>query len=288
MLFLNWMGPYKVLAVGPYTPADTPDGFPLGDKLLYLDLPSDIPGADARRRVSVQRCKSCANPHDHGDMPTYFPGSLTQYVLFNNFSKKSPPYHVTQDDVWIPLQRLEVEKVTGHQSVHGRGGVIAVMYEMHWTGLSGPSRELEMDFRHDILRYWTGTPNQRRQTNRLYRRMRIGAAQRELSRSNGERFSAHGYGCVPRAEWLRRYSATVFPMGPTFGVRATTVCGGLGKLARARLRMGYIWCAFWTTRGQSSSFLLRRAKRPRLERYEVLGFYKYTWLAHLLGGSNVM
>ena len=61
--------------------------------------------------------------------------------------------------------------------------------------------------------------------------------------------------------------------GPTFGVRATTVCGGLGKLARARLRMGYIWCAFWTTRGQSSSFLLRRAKRPRLERYEVCLLY---------------
>ena len=104
-----------------------------------------MPGTDARRRVSVQRCKPCANPHDHGYMPKYFPAELTQYVL-NNFSKKSPPYHVTQDDVSTPLQRLELEKTTGHPSVRGRGGVIAVMYETHWTGLSGPSWEREMDF----------------------------------------------------------------------------------------------------------------------------------------------
>ena len=61
-------------------------------------------------------------------MPKYLPAGLMQYVL-NNFSKKSPPYHVTQYDVSTPLQRLEMEKITGHQSVRGRGGIIAVMYE---------------------------------------------------------------------------------------------------------------------------------------------------------------
>ena len=68
-LSLNWTGPYKVLAVGPCTPADTPEGSPLGTKLLYLDLPSGMPGADAHRRVFVQRCKPCANPYDHANMP---------------------------------------------------------------------------------------------------------------------------------------------------------------------------------------------------------------------------
>ena len=29
-LVLNWTGPYKVLAVGPWSSADTPDGSPLG------------------------------------------------------------------------------------------------------------------------------------------------------------------------------------------------------------------------------------------------------------------
>ena len=109
-----------------FTPADTPDGCPLGDKLLFWDLPSDMPGPDARWRVS-ERFKPCTNPHDHGDMSRHLPTGLTLYVLNN--SKK--PHHVTQDDVLIPLQLLEVEKITGHQSVLGRGGVIASMYETH-------------------------------------------------------------------------------------------------------------------------------------------------------------
>ena len=86
--------------------------------------------------------------------------------MLNNFYKKSSPYHVTQDDVSTSLQRLQVEKITGHQSVLGRGGVIAVMYGTHWTGLSRPSWEREMDLqlsRHAILRYWAGSPIQHRQ-----------------------------------------------------------------------------------------------------------------------------
>ena len=72
------------------------------------------------------------------------------------YPRNPPPYHVTQDDVSTPLQRLEMEKITGHQSVRGRGGVNTVMYETHWTGLSRPSWEREMDLQlshHEILRY---------------------------------------------------------------------------------------------------------------------------------------
>ena len=112
-LALNWTGPYKVLAVGPCSAAETPGGSPPGRNLLYLDLPSDLPGSEARRRVTIERCKPCGNPHDSGDMPKYLPAGLTQYVL-NNFFKKSPPYHVTQDDVSTPIQRLGVEQITGH------------------------------------------------------------------------------------------------------------------------------------------------------------------------------
>ena len=83
-------------------------------------------------------------------------------------------------------------------------------------GLPEPSWEREMDLHlshSHILRYWAGTPDQHRKTNRLYRRMRIGASQRELSRNNGERFLAPGYACVTRAAWLRRYRDTVLPKG---------------------------------------------------------------------------
>ena len=55
--------------------------------------------------MAIERCKPCANPHDSGDKPKYLPAGMTQYVL-NIFSKKSPPYHITQDDVSNPLQRL--------------------------------------------------------------------------------------------------------------------------------------------------------------------------------------
>ena len=146
-------------------------------------------------------------------MSKYLPVGLTQYVL-NKFCKKSPPYHVTQDDVSTPLQRPEVEQITGQQSVRGRASVIAVLYKTHRAGLSKPSWEREMDLhlsRSHILRYWAGTPDQHRQINHLYRQMRIGAAQRELSRNNGERFLPPGYACAPRADWLHLYHHTVFP-----------------------------------------------------------------------------
>ena len=80
-LALNWTGPSKILAVGPCAAAETPDGSPLGSNLLYLDLPSDLPGSDACRRVAIKCCKPCANPRDIGDMPNYLPAGLTQYVL---------------------------------------------------------------------------------------------------------------------------------------------------------------------------------------------------------------
>ena len=95
-------------------------------------------------------------------MPKYLPAGLTQYVL-NYLSKKFPPYYVTQDGVSTPFQRLEVEQITGHQSVRGRSGVIAVLYKMHLAGLSEPYWGREMDIhlsRSDILRYWAGTPDQ--------------------------------------------------------------------------------------------------------------------------------
>ena len=68
-LALNWAGPYKVLVLGLCSAAETQNGSPLGNNLLYLDLPSDLTGSDARRRVAIERCKPCANPHDSGYMP---------------------------------------------------------------------------------------------------------------------------------------------------------------------------------------------------------------------------
>ena len=116
--------------------------------------------------------------------------------------------------------------------------------------------------------------------------MRIGAAQRELPRSNSERFLATGYG-YPRAEWLSRYSTTVLPIEAHNWYKGGDGLWWLGKISASTTTDGYIWCFFGTTRGRSSFLLLRRATRLRLERYEGLDVCKYTYLARLHGGSNV-
>ena len=82
-----------------------------------------MPGADAHRRVSVERCKPCTNPHDRGDMPRV-PSGWVDAVRAQQFYEKKKTYHVTQDDTSAPLQRLEVERITGmaiNRSVEGVG-----------------------------------------------------------------------------------------------------------------------------------------------------------------------
>ena len=112
-LSLNWTGPFKMFSFGPSSAADTPDGRPLGDKLLYLDLLSNLSGPAAKPRVTVARYKPCANPYDADDIPRHLPAGLTQYVL-HAFTTKSPPYHVTTDDVSAPpIQSMSL--ITGHQ-----------------------------------------------------------------------------------------------------------------------------------------------------------------------------
>ena len=63
-----------------------------------------------------------------------------------------------------------MEKITGHESVRGRGSVIGVLYTTHWMGLSEPPWERIMGLyfsRTHILRYWAEPPDLHRQTNRL-------------------------------------------------------------------------------------------------------------------------
>ena len=89
--------------------------------------------------------------------------------------------------------------------------------------------ELQLSRTH-TSRFGAGTSDKRRQTNRLYRRMHIDAARRELSRNNGERFLAPGYACVPRAEWLYRYRDTVLPKGAHFWYKGDDGLWWLGNV----------------------------------------------------------
>ena len=163
-LSLNWTGPYKFLVVGPGL---RPDGRPVVDKTLYLDLPTDMPGRDQKKWVSVDYCKMCHNPSDDSDIPKYLPAGLRKYVL-HSFTDNSPSFHPTTEDVVKSGISVDSEKITGHQLVRGRGSKLAVMYETHWEGLSSITWEHEIELKHfsrHILEYWMSTLRQLKGVN---------------------------------------------------------------------------------------------------------------------------
>ena len=246
---LNWTGPFKIIAVGPSSAADTPYGRPLGDKLLYLDLPSNLSGPAAKPRVTVAHCKPCANPYDADDIPRHALAGLTQYVL-HAFATKSPPYHVTMDDVSTPPILIDVAKITGHQFVRGRGDAVAVLYETHWNGILRPTWERELDlqaFRHLILAYWANGPDHYQPNTRKYQQLRINAAARETARAKGDRHLPSSY----RLTLTTSTAPTFYPLlclsEPPFGTIPLMVLGGLGKSSNPPMSSDATSCGSSTT-----------------------------------------
>ena len=176
-LSLNWTGPYKILVVEPGL---GPDGRLVADKTLYLDLPTDMPGKDQNKRVSVDHCKMCHNPSDGSGIPSNLPAGLSKYVL-HSFTDKFPLFHPTTEDVVKSGILVDIEKITGQQLVRGRGGKLAVMYETHWEGISSITWEREIDlknFSRHMLEYWMSTPRQVKGVNSKYRAIRRAQAHR--------------------------------------------------------------------------------------------------------------
>lgn len=91
---LPWTGPFRILAVGPAAAEDTPDHRPPGPNLVYLELPSGMPGSDSRARVFVHRCNSCHSFHDVNGFPPHLPADLSKYAL-HPFGGNCPPFNIT-------------------------------------------------------------------------------------------------------------------------------------------------------------------------------------------------
>ena len=147
-----------------------------------------MPGPDAHCRVSVARGKPRTNPRYTTDLPRYLPAGLTQYVL-NNYTTKSPPFHVTADDVSVPIECLEVDKIpaTGPYKAGAESSQFSMKHSVKAScGHPGNANR---------------TPLQLRQANRVYRPMRVGGAHRELARDNGARFLPPGYSYVNHKTW---------------------------------------------------------------------------------------
>ena len=116
----------------------------------------------------MARCKPCLVPYDVDDMSKYLPAGLTHNVM-HAFAHKSHPYHVTTDDVTTLPVLIDVAKITGHQCIRGRGGIITVLYETHWTGLLRPTWERQLDlqaFHHRVFSYWANAPLQHQPNTR--------------------------------------------------------------------------------------------------------------------------
>ena len=111
-----------------------------------------------------------------------------------------------------------------------RGTLDWVFSPIMGTG-EGPSAPTATD-----VALLAGAPNHRRQTNRLHRQMRIGAAQRKLPRASGERVWCLAMAaCSTLTSYattaLQQYSTTALPNGTHFWYYATTACGGKGKIS---------------------------------------------------------
>lgn len=126
-----WTGLFKIPTLSPCSPAVSPGGRPVRDKVIFLDLPPNVPGPDTTRRVSVARCPLSAVLQSARHRRTrlgYLSAGLTGYVT-NKSTTKSTPYPVTSDDISPCLERLDVDCITGYNTfVRGRGGVLAIMY----------------------------------------------------------------------------------------------------------------------------------------------------------------
>ena len=234
-LVLNWTGPYKVLAVGLCSCTDTPDGSPLGDN-LHLDLPCDLPGLDARRRVVIKRYKPCANPHDSDNMPKYPPVGLAQYAL-NNFPKKSPPYHVTHPSNDYKWSRSPATSRSGGEVESS----LCYTRSIEWDSLHHPgSGKLTSNSLAPTccvigpaLRTSTAKPTTCTAGCALMRHSAsfpgttVNVVWRRATLASRARsgFAAAATRCSPRE--------------PTFGTRVTIGCGGLKKSVRVRRTMEY-------------------------------------------------
>ena len=98
---LNWTGPFKIIKADLSPATNQPDGRPLGDKLLYVDLPPNLSGLAAKPGVTVVRCKPCANSYDAHGMPDisrpashntcYSPSRLNRPHTTSSPMTSSPP-----------------------------------------------------------------------------------------------------------------------------------------------------------------------------------------------------
>ena len=157
-------------------------------------------------------------------------GTLTTPMTYQSTFRPTPPPtsltplrpnpHLTTSPSTTSHRRLNASRSNRFRGSNSFTAMVASLpYSTKLVGLgsSAPLGNARWTYEtSDPTFFGTGrahTPTQHRQTNRLYRKMRIGAVRRELSRSRGEIFLAPGYGLVPRTPWLQHFRSSPLPSG---------------------------------------------------------------------------
>ena len=154
------------------------------DKLLYLDLSTDMPGADAHRRVSVERCKPCTTPHDLGDMPRCLLGWVDA-IRAQQFHKKESPHGTSlRTSCQRPSSGLRWKDqrppIVPWSGPGHRGDVRDALDWALSTIMGTGDGPAALTTTHLALLGWDSEPAPLKQTAYTVR-----FAQRELSRANG-------------------------------------------------------------------------------------------------------
>ena len=141
-----WIGPYKVLLVGP---GKAPDGDLVGRNLLLLDMKHED-SRNINASVSVHRFKRCYSPHEGERRPQFLPSAMSSYVL-NKYSDLCPPFHLTAvDDVNVEMDsyRVTPRSIVSHSILRGISGTMSVQYPTSWNEQENTSWETEQDLEH--------------------------------------------------------------------------------------------------------------------------------------------
>ena len=154
-------------------------------------------------------------------------------------------------------------KITSHRPVHDTGCVVAVLQNS-----LGKSSSTLVGARDGLMALPSARPSflgmhkplQLQPVNRLYRCMRVRAAQRHLSRVQGARNLSPGLNLVTQEDWPNRFSSTDPPPVPTSGKRSASIIGDSAKVSPHTTTTAIYVVLSWTIPDQSSSSFLPPAR----------------------------
>lgn len=199
--------------------------------------------------VSNMRCKPCANSNGIGACSVHLPAGLNENIL-THFIYISPLLYVTTDvEHDGRRQRCELDTITAHRIVCGRGGTVAVMYNTRWKGLKHLCWEREVDFLHfcpATLGHWNEHHAQRGARHLQYQKCsctprRTSFIAFEASVTSDLATSL----CLATTTNVNSPSYPVVLRASPFGSRVVNLFGGLDSLGLLVLRVSPIQLVSW-------------------------------------------